>query len=42
MNHEDQEQSFVIGVDPHPDTHTACVLDTNAKGGDMIPAGNDH
>lgn len=26
MNHE-----FVIGVDPHPDTHTASVLDENGK-----------
>lgn len=40
MNHDDQEQRFVIGVDPHPDTHTACVLDTNAKVVDTLRVKN--
>jgi transposase len=26
MDHE-----FVVGMDPHPDTHTACVVDENGK-----------
>ena len=26
MDHE-----FIVGMDPHPDTHTACVVDENGK-----------
>ena len=29
MSHRKEE--FVIGVDPHPATHTACVLDQTGK-----------
>jgi len=33
-------KEFLIGVDPHPDTHTACVLDDNGKVVDTLGVKN--